>query len=222
MAAKRNGDGTLVAEPAAEATAVSADMRGNQADGFLPLRPPRAPIPLAVRPDGYAVLPEGDACAGCDHCCRYVAMEIDKPTTKKDFDNIRWYLLHRSISILIDWDGAWLIQFDTPCEWLRDNRCTHYELRPEICREYDPKECERYLPSQPAKVIMKSEADLQKYLAEREVRLAARRKARAEREAAPTRKAAPKRKAAPTRKSGKRATAPVRAASRTGRAPSGR
>ena len=225
MAAKRNGDGTPVGET------LVVDPRGNQADGFLPAKPPRAAIPLAIRPDGYAVLPEGNACEGCDHCCRYVAMEIDRPATKKDFEHIRWYLLHRSISIIIDWDGAWLIQFDTPCDWLQDGKCTHYELRPEICREYDAKECERYLPTQAYKVLMKTEADLQKYLAEREVKLAARREARAEREAETKREAAARARA---RRNGSRgaskgkpasaksARARVRAGSRTGRAPSGR
>lgn len=198
---------------------------GNGPDGFLP-RPPRPPIPVMLRPDGYAVLPQGNPCEGCDHCCRYVAIEIDKPTTKKDFENIRWYLLHRSISIIIDWEGAWLIQFDTPCEWLQDGKCTHYSLRPEICREYDPSECERYLTTQSHKILMKTEADLQTYLAEREVKLAARRLARAEREADAAREQ--KRKAAARRraKGGPRKAAPaprVRAASRIrGRAPSGR
>ena len=219
MAPGRNGSGdgedTLVED------AVAAPIpRGNGPDGFLP-RPPRASIPLALRPDGYAVLPEGNPCDGCDHCCRYIALEIDKPTTKKDFDNIRWYLLHRSVSILIDWDGAWLLQFDTPCEWLVDSRCTHYELRPGICREYDPKECERYLPTKSAKVEMKTEADLQKYLAEREVRLAKRRLARAEREKREKRAAS--KRARGRRGVQKNDSGRVRAASRTrGRAPSGR
>jgi Fe-S-cluster containining protein len=203
------------------AEAPKAAPRGNGPDGFLPTKPPRAPIPLAIRPDGYAVLPEGNPCVGCDHCCRYIALEIDRPTTKKDFEHIRWYLLHRSVSIVIDWDGAWLLQFDTPCEWLVDGQCSHYELRPEICREYDPKECERYLPTESHKFLLKTEADLQKYLADREVRLAKRREARAERE----KEAARKKRAVARSSRGSRTNGAgrVRAASRTrGRAPSGR
>jgi Fe-S-cluster containining protein len=239
MATKRNGDGTLVENPppevipvpppgrgapAAPAVPVVPDPpRGNGPDGFL-RPPPRPPIPVMLRPDGYAILPEGNPCEGCDHCCRYVAIEIDKPTTKKDFEHIRWYLLHRSISIIIDWDGAWLIQFDTPCEWLVDGKCSHYELRPNICREYDPAECERYLTTKSHKVLMKTEADLRTYLEEREVKLAARRRARTEREAASSHGSGrtssgvrnKARKAAPAR-------ARVRAGSRSrGRAPSGR
>ncbi|HEU4335670.1 MAG TPA: YkgJ family cysteine cluster protein, partial [Candidatus Eisenbacteria bacterium] len=127
-----------------------------------PMRPPRPPIGVPLLQDGRYALPEGNPCAGCDHCCRYVAVEIPKPRTKLDFDNIRWYVLHQNVSVTVDWEGNWLVQFDTPCEWLRDGRCTHYELRPEICREYDPKECERYLPTQSHKVLMKTEADLRR------------------------------------------------------------
>jgi Fe-S-cluster containining protein len=115
---------------------------------------------------------------GCDHCCRYVSLEIDKPRTKRDFDNIRWYLLHKNISVMVDWEGSWLIQFDTPCEWLVDGQCTHYSLRPEICREYDPAECERYNPIPAEKILLRNEKDLELFLAEREKRSAARRKSK--------------------------------------------
>jgi Fe-S-cluster containining protein len=30
-----------------------------------------------------------------------------------------------------------------------DGRCSHYALRPDLCREYDPAECERYSPTAP-------------------------------------------------------------------------
>ncbi len=96
-----------------------------------PKRPPRPPIGLPILPDGRTALPEGNPCVGCDHCCRHVALEIDTPRTKADYDNIRWYLLHKNVSIMVDWDGAWLIQFDTACNWLVDGRCSHYALRPD-------------------------------------------------------------------------------------------
>ncbi len=76
---------------------------------------------------------------------------------------------------MLDWEGSWLIQFDTPCNWLVDGKCTHYALRPEICREYDPADCERYNPNPAEKVLLRNERDLEKFLVEREARLAARR-----------------------------------------------
>ncbi|HEU4333010.1 MAG TPA: hypothetical protein VFT32_00820, partial [Candidatus Eisenbacteria bacterium] len=64
----------------------------------------------------------------------------------------------------------------TPCEWLVEGRCTHYHFRPEICRDYDPAECERYCTTPAEKVLIRTEQDLERYLAEREARAAARRK----------------------------------------------
>jgi Fe-S-cluster containining protein len=67
-----------------------------------------------------------------------------------------------------------MVQFDTPCEWLVEGQCTHYEFRPHICREYDPAECERYCTTPAEKVLIRTEQDLERYLAERTVRNAAR------------------------------------------------
>lgn len=85
-------------------------------------------------------------CHECDaKCCRYVAMEIDRPTCKRDYDHIRWYLLHKNIHIFIDYEGDWYIEFATPCERLTPNSlCGKYEDRPRICRTHgsDGDSCE--------------------------------------------------------------------------------
>jgi len=77
-------------------------------------------------------------CAKCEAlCCRYLAMEIDKPTCKRDYDHIRWYLKHRDVHVFIDNHGDWLLQFDTPCDELDESyRCRSYERRPMICRSH--------------------------------------------------------------------------------------
>lgn len=139
-----------------------------------PMRPPRPPIGVPLMSDGRYALPEGNPCAGCDHCCRYVAVDIPTPRTKRDFDNIRWYVLHKNVSVFADWEGNWMVQFDTPCEWLVEGQCTHYEFRPHICREYDPAECERYCTTPAEKVLIRTEQDLERYLAERAAKNAAR------------------------------------------------
>ena len=135
-----------------------------------PMRPPRPAIGLPLLPTGCFQLPEGNPCEGCDHCCRYVTIPIDRPRSRRDFDNIRWYLLHRDVSVLCDWEGTWMVQFDTPCEWLKDGRCSHYVLRPEVCREYDPADCERYCPTPAEKILLRDEKDLERFLEEREKR----------------------------------------------------
>jgi hypothetical protein len=78
------------------------------------------------------------SCAECDGaCCRYVATEIDRPTCKRDYDNIRWYLMHRGVTVFVDLDGDWHIEFDAVCDNLGEgNRCLRYEERPRICARH--------------------------------------------------------------------------------------
>lgn len=72
-----------------------------------------------------------------------------------------------------------MVQFDTPCDWLKDGRCSHYARRPEVCRVYDPADCERYCPDPAEKILLRDEKDLERYLVEREARRKARREAKA-------------------------------------------
>ncbi|HEX5011774.1 MAG TPA: YkgJ family cysteine cluster protein [Planctomycetota bacterium] len=127
-----------------------------------PSLPPRAPSALhklwpasAVPPDAAAQLarpyrtgrgvPEGqgkcDTCIGL--CCRYVAVEVDAPTEPKDFDLLRWFLLHEGLQLFVD-GRAWFLQVFVRCKALApDNRCSIYATRPEICREYEADGCDR-------------------------------------------------------------------------------
>lgn len=82
----------------------------------------------------------------CDRCtalcCKYITLEIDKPTTKRNHDDIRWYLLHEGITILIE-KGRWLVKVPTRCTALNDeNQCSIYETRPKTCREYSAENCD--------------------------------------------------------------------------------
>jgi len=82
----------------------------------------------------------------CDHCtakcCKYFALPMDRPKTRKDYDYIRWFLLHERASAFIE-DGTWYLLVHTRCKHLLpDNRCGIYETRPEICREYTTDDCE--------------------------------------------------------------------------------
>jgi Fe-S-cluster containining protein len=82
----------------------------------------------------------------CDYCvakcCRYFALPIDKPVTRKDFDTTRWFLLHEQTAIFVE-DGDWYLLVFARCRHLEaDNRCGIYETRPQICREYSTRNCE--------------------------------------------------------------------------------
>lgn len=82
----------------------------------------------------------------CEHCtaacCRYLAIPLDKPTCARDYDDIRWYLMHEKLLVFVE-EGDWFIQFQTACKHIgADNRCSIYDIRPEICREYQAEGCD--------------------------------------------------------------------------------
>ena len=82
----------------------------------------------------------------CDYCsakcCKYFALPIDMPESRKDFDFVRWYLLHGRASVFVD-EGDWYMLVHTDCKHLGpDNRCGIYHTRPQICRDYSTENCE--------------------------------------------------------------------------------
>ena len=82
----------------------------------------------------------------CDYCtaksCHYFALTIDEPVNRRDFDFIRWYLLHDRATVFVDNDD-WYLLVHTTCKHLQhDYRCGIYETRPQICRDYTTDECE--------------------------------------------------------------------------------
>jgi Fe-S-cluster containining protein len=82
-------------------------------------------------------------CVGCTICCRHVAIELDKPDDFDEYTEIIWYLMHENIMVAIDHEDEWYIEFKTNCKALDgDRKCSIYDLRPNICRGYDPEECE--------------------------------------------------------------------------------
>lgn len=85
----------------------------------------------------------GILCEHCTgYCCRYIALPIDTPDSKKDFDDIRWYLLHEGVAVFVE-DGEWFINIQTKCRHLRsDYMCGIYETRPQICRDYSTDNCD--------------------------------------------------------------------------------
>ncbi|MBD3313738.1 hypothetical protein GF345_04815 [Candidatus Woesearchaeota archaeon] len=80
-------------------------------------------------------------CKNCGNCCNHVAMEIDEPTCKKDYQEILWFLLHKDVKVFVDHDDEWYLEFYAPCEWRQDSKCINHERRPSICRNYSSEEC---------------------------------------------------------------------------------
>jgi hypothetical protein len=86
-----------------------------------------------------------DQCRRCRpaKCCQYFSLEIDRPRSKKDYDDLLWFLAHENVSIYL-WKRAWYLMVHNPCVFLdrRTNLCTIYDRRPRICREHSTEDCE--------------------------------------------------------------------------------
>ena len=76
-------------------------------------------------------------------CCRYFALPIETPEDKEDYDDIRWYLCHKDITVFVE-DGDWYLNIKNKCKHLseKDYRCKIYNKRPRICRQYRHKDCD--------------------------------------------------------------------------------
>ena len=98
---------------------------------------------LTRKPSREDLKPGAVLCEHCTaKCCRYFALPLDTPETRRDFDFIRWYLLHDRASVFTE-DETWYLLVHTVCKHLQpDQRCGIYETRPEICREYTTDNCE--------------------------------------------------------------------------------
>lgn len=82
-----------------------------------------------------------DECNGL--CCRYFALPIDTPKDKGDYDDIRWFLCHKDVTVFVE-DGDWYINIKNKCRHLsgKENRCKMYSNRPRICRGYRHASCD--------------------------------------------------------------------------------
>jgi len=88
-----------------------------------------------------------DLCAGCVKCCTYITVEVDAPRAAWEYDQWIWALEHRGVSLYLERPEKWFVHFETVCENLTAaGRCAIHGRHPVLCREYDPRICERRLP----------------------------------------------------------------------------
>lgn len=108
-------------------------------------------------------------CENCKGlCCRYFALEIDKPKTKKDFDDIRWYLCHKNVTVFVE-KGAWYLNLNNKCRHLDggSHHCSIYEKRPRICRSYKTHTCDLSEGDYDYKLHFKNDRQMEKYIEEK-------------------------------------------------------
>ncbi len=109
-----------------------------------------------------------NACLSCGgSCCRYIAIEIDRPATKTQCDHIRWYLLHENVHVFLEHDNKWYVEFRTPCEKLDENGlCSIHQskTRPKICKNHGEEDgsCEFY--DSPYKLYFSNVKEFESYL----------------------------------------------------------
>jgi Fe-S-cluster containining protein len=104
-----------------------------------------------------------DECNG--KCCRYFALPIERPKTRGDYDDIRWYLCHKGISVFVE-DGDWYIRIGNECRHLTngDHRCAIYKDRPRICRGYKTKDCDRTEGEYDYKLHFTNDKQIEEYM----------------------------------------------------------
>lgn len=103
------------------------------------------------------------------YCCKYVTVDIESPSDWEDYDEIRWYIIHKNVIVYKPEDEEdWKIEFRTPCEYLnkKKNICKQYKNRPDVCIEYITDECAKHeeMSSEGCEVYLESEEDLKKYM----------------------------------------------------------
>lgn len=86
-------------------------------------------------------------CEGCPaKCCHTLLIPFNKPRNRDDIDHYKWQVQYDTVSIAIS-SHRWHLAVQGRCIYLdKDNLCTIYERRPEICRRHNPPGCERYAP----------------------------------------------------------------------------
>ena len=108
------------------------------------------------------------SCKECEaRCCRYVATQLDEPDCKRDYDHIRWYLLHLNVFVFMDHEGDWYLEFETDCAALgADSRCTNYDNRPPLCRSHGEGDyaCEFRAEERPYKVRFSTAPEFEAWL----------------------------------------------------------
>mgnify|MGYP006306461701 CR=1 FL=1 len=106
-------------------------------------------------------------CFECNQeCCKSVIVEIDEPTTKRDWEDIRWKVAHKNVQVILDNEDDWCIEFVTDCDQMDEQgRCKIYEKRPDMCSSHDPDDCIVNGDGEYYKLIFKNVKEVEEYLA---------------------------------------------------------
>lgn len=106
------------------------------------------------------------SCEDCDgDCCKYITCIVKAPKGPEDWDELKWMLLHKGVTIYVDEDGDWNVEVMTTCKKLgKDNRCTIYDKRPDVCKDHGTHECESNEDSFEPNIHFEKPEDVDNYL----------------------------------------------------------
>ena len=109
-----------------------------------------------------------DLCTSCTRCCETVSIEIDTPRAPWEYDQWIWVLHHRNLELYLEKPERWYLHIEAKCSQLDERgRCRIYDERPVLCREYDPRGCERRAPLSDVAAWFKTADDLERWLQEK-------------------------------------------------------
>jgi len=109
---------------------------------------------------------EHNPCHKCDSlCCRDVSISLDTPKDKDDFDEIKWLIMHKQVSVYIDNESDWLVEFNTDCKNLDDDGlCKIHKDRPKTCYEHSHETCVFHNKETYYQVLFKTVQDVDDYI----------------------------------------------------------
>ena len=104
-------------------------------------------------------------CVECgSRCCRYLCFQIDTPESYEEFENVRWFLMHKGVSVHIEENGDWYMSISNICLNLgKDNLCKEYGNRPLICRKYTVDSCDFTRGAYEFTAVFKTAEQVEKY-----------------------------------------------------------
>jgi Fe-S-cluster containining protein len=106
-----------------------------------------------------------DLCSGCVKCCTYITVEVDAPRAAWEYDQWIWALHHDTIELFVEKPERWFLHVATTCRQLDvSGRCKIHGRHPVLCREYDPRSCERRLPLEDATAWFHNAEELEAWL----------------------------------------------------------
>ena len=102
-------------------------------------------------------------------CCNDLAVEIHKPVTKAEKEELRWHLFFVGVKVYIR-NRRWHVFYHSRCRYLsKDNLCTIYDRRPERCRNHNYPDCE--LQGKFYDIMLENPEQFDKYFAKEKARI---------------------------------------------------